>query len=126
MDDLALVLSAAFFNFMFGLIWHVFIRKQKEISPDEISSELNKKDPSRHILSFIGSLWVSYGMFVLIKHIHPKGTLELLTIVIGIWLLIYIGLSMKHYSLKSKNLIKLVIDYTQDLIGLLIIGFILN
>lgn len=126
MNELIVVISAAFLNFVFGLVWHVFVRKQKEISTDEISSSLKKKDPSRHLLNLIGSLWVSYGMFVMIKHLKPNGNIEILTIALGTWLLIYVGLSAKHLNLNHIGLRKLVIDYTQDLIGLMIITFIIG
>lgn len=126
MKELLVVFSAAFTNFIYCLIWHVFIRKQKEITSDEISQDFKKKDPSRHLLSFIGALWVSYGMFIMLKHLRPNGNLELFTIAFGTWLLIYIGLGAKHQNLKYISLKKLIFDYTQDLIGLLIITFMIG
>lgn len=126
MNDLIVVISAAALNFMFGLMWHVFVRKQREVSSSEISQDFKKKDPTRHLLNLIGSLWVSYGMFVMIKNIRPNNTLEILTIAIGTWFLIYIGLSAKHHNLKLVSYKKIVTDYTQDFIGLLIITFIIG
>jgi hypothetical protein len=76
-------------------------------------------------VSFIGSVWASYGLFLIIKHIMPKNLQELFTISVGTWLFLIVGMSAKHYAFAGKSLKAFCIDYFLDLIGIVLMSFIL-
>lgn len=81
--------------------------------------------PIPYLISFIGSLWASYGLFLTIKHIRPQGLDELFTIAVGAWLFILIAMSAKYYAFEGKRMVELVIDYSQDLVSFMIISYVL-
>ena len=87
--------------------------------------DVNPKDPTPYLVSLIGSLWTSYGLFILIKHLIPKNIFELLTISVGTWLLIVVGLTPKHFAFSPLSLKHLTINYLIDLIGLTIMSMII-
>ncbi len=120
-----LVIAAAFFNFVLGGIWYSLFEKQW-LSAWNISKEnINRKDPKPYLIGFIGSLWGSYGLFLIIKHIHPKNIEELLTIAIGTWLFVLVGFSAKHYSFARVKGKAFLIDYGLDLVGIIAMCFII-
>ena len=88
-------------------------------------SEFNSKDPGPYLISFIGSLWTSYGLFLIIKHIQPKNLEELLTISIGTWLFIVVGLGAKHYSMAGKCMKAFAIDFLIDLFGIILMSLVI-
>jgi hypothetical protein len=120
-----LVISAAVLNFCLGGIWYALLGK-KWIKASNLNREnLNKKDPVPYLIAFIGSLWASYGMFLMIKHIRPKNLEELLTIALGTWLFILVGMVSKHYAFAGRSLSAFMIDNLLDLFGLILICLII-
>lgn len=119
-----IVFSAAFANFILNCLWcgNCF-GKRKRSEGSDIESSL--KDPIPYLVSFIGSLWASYGLFLVIKHVYPKSIIELLTISIGMWLFIIVGLGAKHYSFQNKKFTDFLKDYSVDLIGIIMMSFII-
>ncbi len=89
---------------MIGVVWQTMFSKQwrKAWNISEVDS--HKHDTQSHMISFISSLGVSYGLFIMIKHIHPNGIIEVLSLGIGLWLLIVVGVSWKHYAYAGKSL----------------------
>jgi hypothetical protein len=124
--EVILVLSAAFVNFVLGAIWYGVFGKQWVRAWGIKSDDSNLKDPTPYLVAFIGSLWASYGLFLMIKHIEPQSLTELLTLAVGTWLLIVVGLGAKHYAFAGIRLKAFAIDYGLDLIGIIIMCFILS
>lgn len=112
------IIGAAFVSYTVGLIWNVFFCKFRKDHYDDV------KNPQPYLISFIGSLWASYGMFVLIKHIVPKNNLELLAIAVGTWLFVYVGMGARHYCFSTRGYRTFLVDYGQDLISFILISFI--
>lgn len=119
------VLIAAIVNFVLGGIWYAIFSK-KWIAAWELKEEqINKKDPVPYLIAFIGSLWASYGLFLIMKHFQPKNFSELLAIAIGSWLFILVGMGAKHYAFARKKFNAFAIDYGLDLIGFIVMSLII-
>lgn len=116
------VIAAGLINYALCCIWYTTIGKKRVNAWKFEEDKVNPRNPIPYLVAFIGSLWTSYGHFILIKHIAPKNMVELLSIVIGIWLLIIVGTAAKHASFAGKGLRATVLDYTIDLIGGCIMG----
>jgi hypothetical protein len=61
----------------------------------------------------------------MIKHIEPQSVTELLTLAVGTWLFIVVGLGAKHYAFAGIRLKGFCIDYGLDLIGIIVMCYIL-
>jgi hypothetical protein len=120
-----LVVGAAFINFTLGAIWYALFDKQWLSAWNLDVSKINRKDPKPYLIAFIGSLWGSYGLFLIIKHIQPKNLEELITIAIGTWLFILVGFGAKHYSFARVKGKAFIIDYGLDLVGIIVMSFII-
>lgn len=119
------IISAAVLNTIFNGVWATFFRNSWR-KAWSVPPKINvASGPVPYLISFIGSLWASYGLFLIIKHVHPKSLEELLTISIGLWLLILIAMSAKYYAFEGRDMKELVIDYSQDLISFILIGYVL-
>jgi len=117
------IISAAVLNTVFNGFWANFFQNSwRRIwnLPEKVNST---KGPTPYLISFIGSLWASYGVFLMIKHIQPRAIDELLTTAVGTWLFILIAMSAKYYSFEGRRVKELVVDYTQDLISLIMISY---
>jgi hypothetical protein len=126
MEELILVISAAIANFILGTVWYgVFGKNWSRAWRGEKNIKISK-DPIPYLVSFIGSLWASYGLFLMIKHIQPRSMTELLTIAVGTWLLIVVGLASKHYSFAGVPLRKFLMEYGLDLVGITLMSIILS
>lgn len=123
-NEAVLVLSAAVLNFCLGGVWYSLFCKKWMLACNLKMSDIDPKDPKPYLIAFIGSLWASYGMFILIKHIHPNSVIELLSTAIGAWLFLLVGMGAKHYAFAKKSLTAFLIDYILDLVGLILISFI--
>lgn len=123
--EATLVISAAFLNFIIGGVWYMAFGKQWTSAWKINETEINKKDPIPYLIAFIGSLWASYGLFLLIKHIQPQDFSELITLAVGTWLFILVGLGAKHYAFARVSLKAFFIDYGLDLIGIVAMSFII-
>lgn len=123
--EAALVIAAAVLNFVLGGIWYGVLGKQWMLAWNLDEKSINRKDPQPYLIAFIGSLWASYGLFLIIKHIQPKDLSELLTIAIGTWLFILVGLGSKHYAFARVNIKAFFIDYVLDLIGIILMCVII-
>ena len=119
------VLSAAIINFIIGGIWYGIFGQQWLQAWNLTEKDVNRRDPGPYLIAFIGSLWTSYGLFLIIKHIQPKNLEELFTIAIGTWLLIVVGMGGKRYAFAGKSLKAFVIDFGVDLVGLIIMSLII-
>lgn len=124
--EVILVISAAFINFVLGAIWYGVFGKQWIKAWDLNAEDISPKDPIPYLVAFIGSLWSSYGLYLMIKHIEPQSLVELITMAIGTWLLIVVGLGAKHYSFAGIRFKAFLIDYGLDLIGIIMMCFILS
>jgi hypothetical protein len=120
-----LVIAAAFINFTLSAIWYGIFDKQWLSAWDLDDSKVKKMDPKPYLISLIGSLWASYGLFLIIKHIQPKNIEELLTIAVGTWLFILVGLGAKHYSFARVKGKAFVFGYGLDLVGIIAMSFII-
>ena len=117
------IISAAVLNTVFNGFWVNFIQN-KWRSVWSIPPRVNSNNgPTPYLISFIGSLWASYGLFLMIKHIQPRAMDELLTTAIGTWLFVLIAMSAKYYAFEGKRVKELVVDYTQDLISLIVMSY---
>ncbi len=123
--EAALVIGAAFLNFILGGIWYGVFDKQWMLAWNLDHKTINRKDPQPYLIAFIGSLWASYGLFLIIKHIQPKDFSELITIAFGTWLFILVGLGAKHYAFARITLKAFLIDYGLDLLGIIAMSFII-
>lgn len=123
--EAALVIGAAILNFILGGIWYGVFGKQWMLSWNLSEREVNRKDPIPYLVAFIGSLWASYGLFLIIKHVQPKDISELMTISIGTWLFILVGLGSKHYAFARVSLKAFIIDYGLDLVGITLMCFLI-
>lgn len=120
-----LVISAAVLNFVLGGIWYGFFNKQWMLAWNLDNKKVNSKDPKPYLIAFIGSLWASYGLFLIIKHIQPKNISELMTIAIGTWMFILVGLGGKHYAFARVKGKAFLIDYGLDLVGIILMCFVI-
>ncbi len=120
-----LVLLAAILNFLMTVIWYSVLKDKwmKALSLKE--SDLNAKDPKPLLITFIGSLWASYGMYLILKHIQPKNLEELLAVAIGTWLFIYVGMGAKHYAMAKRKFSAFSINYGIDLLGFVLMALII-
>jgi hypothetical protein len=125
-SEAGLVISAAFLNFVLCCMWFTVFQKKWLAAWKMTERDLNLKDPKPYLVAFIGSLWTSYGLFLVIKHIHPKNAEELIAIAVGAWLLVLVGSSAKHYAFAERSLAAFVIDYSADLIGMILMCFIIG
>lgn len=124
-EESILVIVAAFANFFLGGVWYSLFKKKWMLAWDFKPEDINSKDPKPYLIAFIGSLWCSYGLFLVLKHIKPKNFTELLAVAIGLWLFIFVGMGAKHYAFAKRSLNAFVIDYGLDLVGLMLMSFIL-
>tara|TARA_Y100000768_G_scaffold388834_1_gene387725 strand:+ start:33345 stop:33731 length:387 start_codon:yes stop_codon:yes gene_type:complete len=119
------VLLAGIINFILGGLWYALLGKQWMSAWGISEKDINRKDPTPYLIAFIGSLWAAYGLFLVIKHIQPKNIEELLTIGVGAWLLLFVGMGAKHYAFAGKSLNAFLIDYGLDLIGFIVMSLII-
>lgn len=125
MSDSALVMVAGVLNFFIGMFWYMAFGKawMKEFNIKE--DQVNKRDPGPYLIALIGSLWASYGLFLLVKHIQPKNMLELISVAIGTWLFIVVGLTAKHHAFQGKSVKGYLIDYGLDLVGVIVMCLVI-
>ncbi len=88
-------------------------------------TDVDKKDPKPYLVAFIGSVWTTYGMLLLIRHIHPNSLSEAFALGVGTWIFIVIGVGAKHYSFAMRSLTAFLIDYLLDLFGLVITSILI-
>lgn len=119
-SEIVVVLSGSVINFCLNGLWYLMIKRHTN-TPQKSSSE----NPTPYLISFIGSLWASYGLFLMIKHIHPNSFSELLGIAIGAWLCILMALSAKHYAFSGQSLRSFAKDYLVDLLGIIVMSVII-
>jgi hypothetical protein len=101
--DLMYIFLASVIGFIFTIVWRVCFSKALTDGWKQESSNMNIKCPKYMLVSFIGSVWVSYGVFLLIKHVKPINYIQLMTLIVGMWLLILVGLSTKYYVVARIN-----------------------
>ncbi len=124
--EVVYVISAAVLNFCLGGIWYTVLGKKWLAAWKLDENDLNPKDPIPYLIAFIGSLWTSYGLFLIIKHVKPNGTAELLSIAIGTWLFILVGTGAKHYAFAGRSFTAFIIDYGLDLVGIILMCSIIS
>jgi hypothetical protein len=117
------VVGAALFNFILICVW--FHQRPKCSRREGSDLESSIADPTPYLIGFIGSLWTSYGLFLMIKHIRPNSVAELVTLVLGLWFFIIIGTSAKFYTFAGESFINCLKDKAIDLVGILIMSFII-
>lgn len=123
--EVILVIAAAFINFTLSSIWYGVFKTYWLPAWGLEESKLKNMDPKPYLISLIGSLWASYGLFLIIKHIQPKNLEELLTIAVGTWLFIIVGFGAKHYSFARVKGKAFVFGYGLDLVGIIAMSFII-
>jgi hypothetical protein len=120
------VLLAALANFLAGGIWYGIFNKQWMHAWKLDQSKVNRADPIPYLIALIGSIWSAYGLFILIKHVRPQSFDETLFVALGTWLFIHVGMGAKHYSFARVKGKAFAIDYGIDLIGFVLMTFIIK
>lgn len=126
MNNIVYVLSAAVANFVLGWIWFKTLGKELSFTGGRRREDTRRKDPTPYLIAFIGSLWASYGIFLIMKHIRPQNFTELMTIALGLWVFILVGLGSKHYAFANKSIKRFLYDYGLDLVGVIVMTMILS
>ena len=80
MSDALWVITAAVVNFLLGAMWYSFFGKAWLSAWKLEKKDIRPNDPKPYLLAFIGSLYASYGLYLMLKHIHPQGFVEQLTV----------------------------------------------
>lgn len=124
--DLMYIFLASIIGFIFTIVWRVSFSKALSDGWKQESSNMNIKCPKYMLVSFIGSMWVSYGVFLLIKHVKPINYLQLMTLIVGMWLLILVGLSTKYYVVARINSKIFFVHSVGNLFHLIITALILG
>lgn len=124
--DLMYIFLASIVGFLFTIVWRVSFSKALTDGWKQESSNMNIKCPKYMLVSFIGSMWVSYGVFLLIKHVKPVSYVQLLTLIVGMWLLILVGLSTKYYVIARINSKIFFVHSVGNLFHLIITALILG
>lgn len=124
--DLMYIFLASIIGFLFTIVWRVSFSKALTDGWKQESSNMNIKCPKYMLVSFIGSMWVSYGIFLLIKHVKPINYVQLLTLIVGMWLLILVGLSTKYYVIARINSKIFFVHSIGNLFHLIITALILG
>ncbi|MCO4752841.1 MAG: DUF1761 domain-containing protein [Bacteriovoracaceae bacterium] len=122
-SDALWVIGAAFVNFVLGAIWYSVFGKQWLHAWKLQHKDIRPGDPKPYLLAFIGSLYASYGLFLMLKHIQPQNLVEQLTVGLGCWLFIQVGLGAKHYAFARVSGKAFAIDYGLDLVGIVLMTF---
>lgn len=120
------IFLASIIGFIFTIVWRVSFSKALTDGWKQESSNMNIKCPKYMLVSFIGSMWVSYGVFLLIKHVKPINYLQLMTLIVGMWLLILVGLSTKYYVVARINSKIFFVHSVGNLFHLIITALILG
>ncbi len=123
--EVILVLSAAVLNFFLVALWYGVFGKSWMNSLGISKKGIDNKSPVPYLVAFIGSLWSSYGLFLMIKHIQPRSFTELLTLAVGTWLFIVVGLGAKHYVFAGVRIKAFLAYYIIDLVGIIMACIIL-
>lgn len=124
--QVGMVIGAAVINFILGGVWYYLFQKEWLDANHLGKTVINQRDPKPYLIAFIGSLWTSYGLFIICKHIQPKDAVETLSVAFGLWFFIHVGLGAKHYAFSKVKLKGFLIDYTLDLIGIIIMTFMVS
>lgn len=117
MTEAFMVIMAAVAYFILSGVYYTIFGKQWMLAWNLKEENLNKKDPIPYLVAFIGSLWTSYGLFIILKHVQPKNMMELMTVALGTWLFVVVGTSMKHYSFARISPQAFIIDHIPDGLG---------
>ena len=125
MTDAFMVIVGAVTYFLASGIYYTLCKSQWLLAWNLTDKHINRKDPIPYLVAFIGSLWTSYGLFIILKHVQPKNMLELMTVAIGTWLFVVVGTSIKHYTFAGVSLKAFIIDYLGDGIGYALICYII-
>lgn len=121
--DALWVIAAALVNFGLYVLWRQIFRESWLKARRLSDKQAVNTDIKSHLVAFIGSLWASYGVFLICKHIEPVRFDQQLTVALGSWLFIQVGMGAKHYSYARLNGKAFALDYGVDLIGFVIITF---
>ena len=121
-----MVIGGALVNFILVGSWYYIFKKQWLDANHLSEAVIKKNDPKPYLIAFIGSLWTSYGLFVICKHIQPKDILETLSVAISLWFFVHVGLGAKNYAFTKIKFKGFLIDYLVDLIGIIIMTFMVS
>ncbi len=124
MADALWVIAAAVLNFLLGAVWYSVFGKSWLSAWKLGKDDIRPNDPKPYLIAFIGSLYASYGLFLMLKHIQPQDFIEQLTLAVGTWLFIQVGLGAKHYAFARVSGKAFAIDYGLDLVGIILMTFI--
>lgn len=122
-QDAIWVIAAAVANFALCAVWYSALGKHWLDGWRLLKRDVNPKDPKPYLVAFIGSLWASYGVFLICKHIQPVEFGQQMAIAVGCWLFIEVGMGAKHYAFARVNGKAFAVDYGVDLIGFIIMTF---
>ena len=121
----AIILSISLLNFLVGIVcFNLFGKKYKLAWSLETDCPV-KKDPRPYLVTFIGSLWTTYGMFLMVKHIRPQSIGELLAMAIGTWLFVVVGIGCKHCAYTQRSIRAFFIEYSFDLVSLILVSVLI-
>ncbi|MCT4641465.1 MAG: DUF1761 domain-containing protein [Bacteriovoracaceae bacterium] len=123
--DLANVLGAALVGFFISLFWRASFSKAILKGWKVESSNHGIKSTKYLLVSFIGALWCSYGVFLLTQHIPMHSYAQMAAYITCLWLFVLVGINAKHYLDGNISKRVVFINFLGDLIQLLIMGFII-
>lgn len=118
-----IVIVAGLIDSIFFSLWSRFDQGQAQ---DEQSHGKSPQSVNNFLISFIGSIWMSYGMFILLKHIRPNGIVELISIPVGCWLMIIMTIAVKEQINRNENISQVFVGYIKYLVSLIIISLIVG
>lgn len=125
MTDAFQVIMGAIGYFFASGFYYLITKKQWLRSWNLDENAVNRRDPIPYLVAFIGSLWTSYGLFTILKHVQPKNLVELMLVSLGTWLFVVVGTSIKHYTFAGVSFKAFLIDYVGDGIGYALICLII-
>lgn len=124
-SDAFSVLSATVIHFGVWCTWCILFGRKDSCLWKMSQESCQTKDPKPYIIGFMGALWSSYGLFLMINMFKPKSITELLTLAFGTWLFIIVGFSCKHVARDEKPVNTILKDYSVDLVAIILMSLVI-
>ena len=124
-SDAFSVLAATVIHFGVWASWCVLFGRQDSCLWKLNEESCQTKDPKPFIIGFMGALWSSYGLFLLIDKFKPKEFSDLLALAVAVWLFIIVGFSCKHVAREAKPVNAILKEYTVDLVAIILMSLVI-
>ena len=115
MQEVIGLFSAAFAYFIISFVWNIYFKIHDR--PFHKLKERGPIDPAPYLVAVISSIWVSYGLFILTKHVKPQGTDEAIFVAIGAWAFLCMAPVLKNQVIKGSPVKDVFINLGGDLFG---------